>query len=139
MKFLKMFLSFFTTITVGIVIVCTVNVMLSSDSEIPAITMLQILLAGFATALVTTIFYYKDITSNKKLIMVIVIHYVLLCVIMIGLGVWFDWMKFSLNGILMMVISVAAVYAMTFGINFILAKKDADAINKALEQRNKRR
>ena len=139
MKFLKSFVSFFSTITTGILIVCAVNFFLSGGAEIPGKTLFQILLSGFATALVTAVFYYREIKTHKQFFVVIILHYVLLCGIMIGLGVWFGWMDFDLGGIIMMLVSVAVVYALTMLMNYIVAKKDADEINKMLEQMNRRR
>lgn len=139
MKFLKSFVSFFSTITTGILIVCAVNFLLSDSTEIPGDTLFQILLSGFATSLATVPFYYREITSRKKFLIIIAVHYVLLCGIMIGLGVWFGWMDFDLGGIIMMLVSVAVVYALTMLMNYIVAKKDADEINKMLEQMNRRR
>ncbi|MGN0609242.1 MAG: DUF3021 family protein [Oscillospiraceae bacterium] len=139
MKFLKSFVGFFSTITTCILIVCAVNFFLSGGTEIPGDTLFQILLSGFATALVTAVFYYREIKTQKQFLIIITLHYVLLCGIMIGLGVWFGWMDFDLGGIIMMLVSVAVVYALTMLMNYIVAKKDADDINRMLEQMNRRR
>lgn len=139
MKFLKSFVRFFSTITTCILIVCAVNFFLSDSTEIPGDTLFRILLSGFATALVTAVFYYREIKTHKQFLIIIILHYVLLCGIMIGLGVWFGWMDFDLGGIIMMLVSVAVVYALTMLMNYIVAKKDADEINKMLEQMNRRR
>ena len=139
MKFLKSFVRFFSTITTCILIVCAVNFFLSGGTEIPGDTLFRILLSGFATALVTAVFYYREIKTHKQFLIIIILHYVLLCGIMIGLGVWFGWMDFDLGGIIMMLVSVAVVYALTMLMNYIVAKKDADDINRMLEQMNRRR
>lgn len=139
MKFLKSFVRFFSTITTCILIVCAVNFFLSDSTEIPGDTLFRILLSGFATALVTAVFYYREIKTHKQFLIIIILHYVLLCGIMIGLGVWFGWMDFDLGGIIMMLVSVTVVYALTMLMNYIVAKKDADEINKMLEQMNRRR
>lgn len=139
MKFLKSFVRFFSTITTCILIVCAVNFFLSDSTEIPGDTLFRILLSGFATALVTAVFYYREIKTHKQFLIIIILHYVLLCGIMIGLGVWFGWMDFDLGGIIMMLVSVAVVYALTMLMNYIVAKKDADEINRMLEQMNRRR
>lgn len=137
MRFLKTFISFFSTITVGILIVCAVNICLSPHYVIPRSILFDILLAGFVTAAVTTAIYSREITSHKQFLLTSAVHYVLLCIIMIGFGVWFGWMDLDIGGVVMMMVSVAVVYALTFLMNYILAKKEADEINKALEQRNK--
>lgn len=139
MKFLKSFVNFFATITTGILIVCAVNFFLSDSTEIPGDTLFQILISGLATALITAVFYYKEIKTHKQFLIILAAHYVLLCGIMIGLGVWFGWMDFNAAGIIMMLISVAVVYGLTILMNYIAAKKDADEINMMLEQMNRRR
>lgn len=133
------FRQFFSTITTGILIVCAVNFLLSDNTDIPGDTLFQILFSGFATSLVTALFYYREIKTQKQFFIIISVHYVLLCGIMIGLGVWFGWMDLNAGGIIMMLISVAIVYALTMLMNYITAKKDADDINKMLEQMNRRR
>jgi hypothetical protein len=55
---------------------------------------------------------------------------------MISLGLLFGWVDASLGSILCMIFYVALVYAIVYAINYILAKKEADALNEALDKRN---
>lgn len=138
MKFFKLFLHFFSTITLGITLVCGLNLMTASEFYVvPKYILLQVAAAGAITALVSAIAFYKEPKTSKQFRIVNAIHYVLMCVIMIFIGLWFGWLSLELNGILSMVISVALVYAITFTLNYLLAKKDADEINKALQRRRK--
>lgn len=138
MKFFKTFLNFFAIITLGITIVCGLNLITANDTYIvPKHILLQVAAAGAITALITAAVFYKEPKTTKQFWIVTAIHYVLLCGIMILIGLWFDWLSLDLKGILSMVISVALVYALTFILNYILAKKDADEINKALQRRRK--
>ncbi len=139
MKFLKTFVNFFSTITLGILIVCTLNIYANGITQVPSLMLPQVLLAGFTTALVTTIIFSFDPRSKRAFLLTCAIHYIMLCIIMIVFGAWFGWIPLGLGGILTMVISVAAVYAFTFCLTFLLMKKEADALNKALEQRKQRK
>lgn len=137
MKFIKEFMTFFVNITTGILIVCALNFAISDSAAIPRNTLWQILLAGGVTALLTTIVYRREISSTKQFLLLVAVHYTLLCVIMILFGVWFGWMSLNFAGILMMMVSVAVVYGFTFFCRYLLAKKEADYFNKALQDKYK--
>lgn len=140
MNFLKTFINFFSTITLGIIFVCAVNMSMSPNYDIPNTVLWQILLAGLVTSLLTviSIFLFNGINTTIKLIIAGIIHYIIMCIVMIGFGVWFDWMNFDAKGIIMMLISVAIVYLIAFLLNYIILKKEADDINSALEEHNKK-
>jgi hypothetical protein len=57
---------------------------------------------------------------------------------MIVLGLLFGWIDVSFGNILCMIFYVALVYVIVFAINYILAKKEADELNEALNKRNGR-
>lgn len=135
MRVLKEFVKWFLYITVGILIVCAVNFQLADAKSIPKETLWQILLSGFFTAGITVLLYPRD-GSNKATFWVgILAHYLALCVIMILCGYWFGWLDFDLGGIVMMVVSVAAVYGITFLIYFLIDLKQADEINQKLKEK----
>ncbi len=138
MSFFKLFINLFSTITVGISVVCAVIFLLVPEYEVSRYILLQVLLASLSTALLTAVgvYFFAKLNSKLKIILACIAHYVLLCAVMIGFGIWFDWMNFDLEGIVMMTASVAAVYLITFLLNYILVKKEADDINKALKERN---
>jgi hypothetical protein len=54
---------------------------------------------------------------------------------MIGLGLLFGWLDASFGNILCMIFYVALVYVIVFAINYILAQKEADELNEALNKR----
>lgn len=137
MKFLRLFLSFFCTITTAIVFVMELNIMTADDPIISKYIFVQILLAGFATSLVTSLGFSFDFKSKKSAVIASAIHYLVLCAVMVGLGVWFGWMQFNVDDIISMALSVAIVYVIVFVISYILMKKEADELNKALKERNK--
>ena len=137
MKFVKYFLSFFCTITTAIVFVVNINFLSVDHPDVSKYLMLQILGAGFVTALVTAAFFALAEKLGRYFVVGSLIHFAVLCVIMVWLGVLFGWYDFCLNGVLDMVISVAIVYVIVYTISYILMKKEADEINKALMERNK--
>ena len=140
MNFLKVFINFFSTITLGIVFVCAANMSLSPGYDVPDNVLWQVLLSGFITSIMTSfgVFIFTAINTKIKLAIAVMIHYALMSVIMIGLGIWFDWMNFDIKGIVMMLISVAVVYLIAFLLNYYIIKKEAEGINIALEKHNKR-
>ena len=137
MKFLKSFLGFFSVITTAVLIVVTVTVISGYESLSPYIT-LQGLISGAVTAIVTAAVYSVDFRSRKHFIIMTLIHYILLCIVMGTLGVLFGWIDKSPAGIIMMCVYVAVVYAIVFGMTYILAKREADELNRALDERNKK-
>ncbi len=137
MKFIKSFLSFFGTITTAIVFVVNLNYLSVEEHSPNRYIMLQILLAGFATALVTAAFFALMEKLGRHFIIGTIIHFIIMCVVMVWLSVMFDWYSFGLEGIIDMVVSVAIVYVLVFVISYIIMKKEADEINRALKERNK--
>ena len=137
MRFIKTFVNYFATLTTAILIVCALNIQLTGYESLDKLILWQIIFAGAVTALVTAVFFLKDIKSMKQYIIVSVIHYFCLCAIMIFFGMQFGWIGKDMLSCTLMAVMVAAVYAMTFLMNYILQKKEADEINKALKERNK--
>ncbi len=137
MRFIKTFVNYFATITTAILIVCALNIQLTGYESLDKLILWQIIFAGAVTAFVTAVFFLKDIKSMKQYIIVSVIHYLCLCAIMIFFGMQFGWIGKDVISCALMAVMVAVVYAMTFLMNYILQKKEADEINKALRERNK--
>lgn len=137
MKFVKLFLSLFTTITTAIVFVISLEFMTSDDPLISKYIMLQILGAGAITALVTCIGFSIEFKKQWHAVIASIVHYIVLCIIMTAIGVWFGWTDFHLKGVIYMALCVAIVYVIVFAISYILMKKEADELNKALKERNK--
>lgn len=135
MKVFKDFVKWFLYITMGILIVCAVNFQLADVGSLPKETLWQILLSGFLTSGITALLYPRA-GMNKCMFWVrIGIHYLALCIIMILCGHWFGWLDFDFGGIMMMVLSVAAVYVLTFVIYYLIDLKRADEINQKLKER----
>ena len=135
MKILSDFIKWFLYITTCILIVVAANIMISGKDMIPADTLWQILLSGFLTTLVTILLWAKEPGNIRSGIIRMLVHYIALCAVMIVCGRWFDWMNLSPAGIVMMVISVAVVYALVVLADYWTGRKLADEINQKLKGR----
>lgn len=135
MRVLKDFVKWFLYITMGILIVCAVNFQIADAESIPKETLWQILLSGFLTTGITVLLYPRNGSNKSTFWVEILAHYQALCIIMILCGYWFGWLDFDLGGIVMMVVSVAAVYGITFLIYYLIDLKQADEINQKLKEK----
>ena len=135
MRTLKDFVKWFLYITMGILIVCAVNFQLADVESLSKETLWQILLSGFLTSGVTVLLYPRESMNKIPFWIKLVVHYVALCIVMILCGHWFGWLDFDLGGIVMMAVSVAVVYGITFLIYYLIDLKQADEINRRLEEK----
>lgn len=138
---IKLFINLFSTITSVITLVCAVNMALVPEYDIPNNVLWQVLLSGFVTSLLTFLgvkIFWSNLSKSRFIILGIA-HYIIMCIVMVGFGIWFDWMNFDVKGIIMMTVSVAVVYLMALAMNYIIIKKEADDINCALEEYNNRK
>lgn len=135
MKRLKNFIQWFVYITTGILIVTAISFSILTDGTMPTVTLWQMLLAGFLTAGVTALFSPDEQTSKRAFLIGMFGHYLCLCAVMVGCGVWFGWINLTLPGVLMMCVDVALVYGITFTIYCLLEKKNADELNRKLQEK----
>ena len=63
-------------------------------------------------------------------------HYFVLCVIIMTLGVFFDWFNFSVKGGIGVALSVAGVYFIASVTSYILSKGEANEMTNALKRFN---
>lgn len=138
MKFFKSFLNFFTAITTAITAVVGAVTLINGYTDLSPYIALQILGSGAVTALITTIIFSFESKSKKHFILMTAIHYILLCIAMNIIGIMFGWMGATAVDILMMCADVAVVYVIVFAITYVLMKKEADELNRALSERNKK-
>lgn len=132
MRKLTEFVKWFIYITTCILIVFAANVSIAGDETIPAGTLWQILMSGFVTAGVTVFLRPSGRGNVWGDVIRIIVHYIILCVIMIGYGCFFGWMHFRVRSIIMMMISVAAVYFLVCLSGYWIDRKQADEINRKL-------
>jgi lysylphosphatidylglycerol synthetase-like protein (DUF2156 family) len=139
MKYIKSYISFFTAIATAILVIVTIDAVINSYESVSKYLPLEILAASAITALVTTLILCREIKTRKQFLIWFLVHFLLLCAAMIGLGLLFGWIGASLGSILCMIFYVALVYIIVFAINYILAKKEADELNEALDKRKEHR
>lgn len=135
MKVFRDFIKWFLYITVGILVVCAVNFALSGSDTIPMMTLWQILLSGGLTTLVTMLLYPRESGKKSAVFVGCLIHYAVLCVVMIVCGYWFQWLSLDAEGICMMCLSVAGVYLLAFTAYYILDLRQAKKINQRLKEK----
>ena len=138
MRYLTEIIKFFSFITTGIVILFIVIMLIQGDDGIHLSTLAEIPCAGLVTAAVTVLLYPNEVQSRKKYLLRVLLHYSVLCVIMITMGTLFGWIAPDAGGILLMLISVAVIYLFTFAVAYITSKNDADEMNRVLKDRNKK-
>lgn len=139
MKFITELLRYFVYITTGIIFVFIAILLIEGGSSISTKTLIQIPCAALVTALVTVIIYSKEAVMKKEFYIGMAVHYILLCVIMVIFGTAFEWIKFDLAGVMIMVISTAAIYAFTFAGAYLSSKSEAEKLNKALKSKKEQR
>jgi lysylphosphatidylglycerol synthetase-like protein (DUF2156 family) len=136
MKYIKSYISFFTAIATAILVIVTIDAAIHSYESVPKYMPLEILASSALTALITTIILCREIKTRRQFLISFLVHFLLLCAVMIGLGLLFGWIDASVGNIFGMIFYVALVYVIVFAINYILAKKEADELNEALNKRN---
>ena len=131
---LKLFLDVFSKVTTGIAlgaaIYCTI---FFSGGMFSEYILWQLLLTAFLTSL--GVLLYTDDIKKKSMKMVCVLHYLFNNVVVIGCGIWFEWID---AGNWMQIISMAVLVAVIFGtVSVILWKKsqkEAELMNERLVQ-----
>lgn len=139
MRFIKGFISYFTTITTTVLVLVGITTAIDGYEHLSKYILFQILASGAATAFITTLILCREIRSRKQFLLLSALHYVLLCGAMIGLGLWFSWLEQSFADIALMAFYVAVVYVVVFLITYFTGKREADAINRALKERTEKK
>ena len=124
----------FLVINSGILLI--VGVIVMKYDSIPSITIPRIFLASIATSAVTAAFVSLD--PKKPIekpvsVFICLVHYILLCVVIMVLGVMFDWFEPTLKGACGVMLSVAGVYIFSALVAYALSKGEAAAMNDALK------
>ncbi len=134
MKFLSDLIKYFAYITTAILIVCAVS---AWGSTLTYAMLWRILFAGAATALVTAVFFNWETRSKGGMIALLVMHFLILCAMMIAIGFWFRWIPRNGMGALMMVLDVVLVYAFTALSYYLTSRKEIAELNQALKEKYK--
>lgn len=140
MRFLKELCHFFVQITTGILIICAINYSVWGSGELPANILWQIVLSGAVTAIITEIVMsLPEPETKKRFVLYTVLHYVVLCIVMSVIGMLFDWVSKTVLGVLLMCLSVAAVYAFTMAVTYFTSKRDADDLTKLIRSKYRKK
>ena len=135
MKQIQYFISMFTKITTGTLLICAILITLNGIEIWTTMILWQILAVSLATSFITVILLPERELSKKESIIRYILHYIMITAIILLAGWLFDWYSITLLGFIFMIISVGAVYGFTALTNWLSCKHYADELNKILEQR----
>lgn len=135
MKTLGNFIKWFLYITVGILIVCGISYRMEGLEMVTVDIFWMILLSAFVTTLATVFILPGEEDGKVKSCVKFVLHYIVLCVMMCFLGERFGWIDYDLMGVVGMAIRVGFVYLLAFMAYYIIDIRQADEINKMLQEK----
>lgn len=135
MKRVSEFVKWYLYITSGILIVTAIGFAGNKVDSLPAETLWNILLSGFLTTLVTVLSVFVGTRSKAATIIKFLVHYLALCVVMVLCGSRFGWVSLNVEGVVTMMLSVAAVYILAFGAYCLIDLKQAKDINDKLKEK----
>lgn len=135
MRYVTAIIKNFTFITTGIVILFIILMLIQGDDAVTLTTLIEIPCAALATSVVTVLLYPVEAKTKWAYRLRMLLHYLALCIVMIIMGILFGWIGFKIPDILLMMLSVAAIYAFTFTVTFITLKNDADELNRVLKNK----
>ena len=138
MRYLIDFFNLLSYITTGIVFVFIVMCCIGGAKTITTASFWQIIAAAGATALVTVLLYPKTYKSTREYIVRIFIHYIALCAVMMGLASAFDWIDPDITGVIVILLTTAAVYGFSSFGTYISSKRQADELNEAITRKRRR-
>lgn len=135
MKQLQYFISMFTKITTGTLLICALIVTLNGLETWTTMVLWQIPAIALAATAVTMLALPDREFTRRVLIIRYIIHYVLITVVILLAGYWFGWYEITPIGCISMMASIAAVYGFTYFTNWLSGKRSAEELNKALQDR----
>ncbi len=112
-----------------------------TQKQMPVTDLPAILIISFICAVGTVLIQKSsdETTSRKGTILRYIIHVIFLTVVVLTGGYILDWYTPSVLGVIMMLVSIAFVYAVTFFSLYYTGKKTADKVNEKIKENNKRR
>lgn len=111
-----------------------------TQRQMPVTDLSAILIISFICA-VGTILIIKNNDENishKESIVRYVIHIIFLTAVVLTGGYILGWYTLSVSGVILMLLSIAFVYAVTFFSQYYKGKKTADEVNKKIKERMNR-
>lgn len=133
-------LGLISSITTGTLIACIVWYGITlitegksfADSQIPYVTLVQILSIGVICGVLTKLILYTEVKSVKEMILRLLIHYFSMNITVLSCGYFYGWYSPSVSEIIGMCLTTAAVYGFTFAIHYHIEKKISDELNNGL-------
>ena len=135
MKILSNFVKWFLYITTGILIVCGIHYTLAGAETVTVAVFWKILFCGFVTTFITVVLVPKENDGRTKSYIKFALHYIMLCIVMIPMGIWFDWISFSPGGVIAMMADVGGVYFAAGFAYYLIDRRQAEEINKGLKEK----
>ncbi|MBE6801410.1 MAG: DUF3021 domain-containing protein [Ruminococcaceae bacterium] len=135
MRFLSEFLKMFSYVTSGTAIAFAAYTLIVGYDMVYTYSVAEIPLVGIIVSLITTLTIQREYKTAKGQIAAFICHYIFISVIMVVLGILFEWVRPVPGEIILMLICVVFVYAFSAAMFFISMKRDAKKINKALKER----
>ena len=131
---LKLLFDVFTKVTTCIVLgaaaYCT---LFFSDGVFSRYLLWQLLLVSFLTSL--GVLFYTDDIQKKSMKIAGVLHYLFNNVVVIGCGIWFEWIDAkNWMQIVSMVVLVAVIFGTVSVISWKKSAKEAEMMNERLMQ-----
>lgn len=110
------------------------NVLFRTDS-IPPNILWQILLVSFLCTASTLLYPWERAPKKIEFRIRVIIHYIIINVIVMGFGSLFDWYRItSLASVLVMLISIAAIFIFVSAASWRHSVKDTKEMNERLEE-----
>lgn len=135
MKLLNSFISYFTKITTGTILICLVAIKASGVEIWTTDILWHIPLLGLVTSLITVaVLPDRDYNRSEGIVRYLV-HFVLLSASVLIMGAMFGWYTPSWISCAVMELYIVLVYAFTYVTRYLSSKRSADELNKALDRR----
>ena len=140
---IKLLLSHTATITFGVLLVnavwrtvfCLLRGERISERMVPETVLFEILTVGVLIGVISSLFI-QDGVINLPVRAKMPLHILLCCSVVLVFGYLFGWYSLSIPGVIAILASIAAVYALTTFITFRRDKQLSDKINKLLDEQN---
>ena len=142
----KKILNVTAVISAAVMMIYFVNRLIYSGSDIsrtqmPVTDLPAILVISFICAVGTVLIQdgNDETVSRRESLLRYIIHIIFLVAVLLIGGYILGWYTPGIGGILIMVISIAFVYAFTFFMIYYNSKKTADEVNKKIKERTEKK
>lgn len=141
---LKKIINVTAVISTSVMIVYFLFGLLSFGSEVtqktmPLTDLPAIFVLSFVSAVGTVLIQEgnDDTVSRKESVIRYIIHAIFIIIVVLVGGYFLGWYTPDIPGILLMILSIAFVYLITFFFQYYNGKKTADKVNKKIKDRDR--